>query len=153
MQDTRPPFGVLLVNLGTPSAPTKAAVRAFLKQFLSDQRVVDLSPWLWQPLLQGIILNTRPGKVAKLYQSIWQVEGSPLMVVSKQQRQSLAELLREQTGCHIPVELGMSYGSPSLNDGLTALKNAGVDRCWCCLSILNIPAPLWPVCLMVLPLH
>ncbi|TVK94223.1 ferrochelatase [Shewanella algae] len=128
VQDTRPPFGVLLVNLGTPSAPTKAAVRAFLKQFLSDQRVVDLSPWLWQPLLQGIILNTRPGKVAKLYQSIWQAEGSPLMVVSKQQRQALAELLREQTGCHIPVELGMSYGSPSLNDGLTALKNAGVDR-------------------------
>lgn len=88
MQDTRPPFGVLLVNLGTPSAPTKVAVRAFLKQFLSDQRVVDLSPWLWQPLLQGIILNTRPGKVAKLYQSIWQAEGSPLMVVSKQQRQA-----------------------------------------------------------------
>ncbi|WP_412500960.1 ferrochelatase [Shewanella chilikensis] len=128
MQDPRSPFGVLLVNLGTPAAPTKAAVRTFLKQFLSDQRVVDLSPWLWQPLLQGIILNTRPAKVAKLYQSIWQAEGSPLMVVSKQQRQALADLLREQIGCHIPVELGMSYGSPSLSDGLAALKDADVDK-------------------------
>ncbi|MFQ6370437.1 ferrochelatase [Shewanella sp. YIC-542] len=128
MSHSHPPFGVLLVNLGTPAAPTKAAVRAFLKQFLSDPRVVDLPAWQWQPILQGIILNVRPAKVAKLYQSIWWEEGSPLMVISQRQQQALATQLASRLGVSIPVALGMSYGSPSLDEGLAKLRNAGVEK-------------------------
>ncbi|MGS0676144.1 ferrochelatase [Shewanella sp. 125m-1] len=128
MSDLAPPFGVLLVNLGTPDSPTAPDVRKFLKQFLSDPRVVDLSPWLWKPILNGIILNTRPAKVAKLYQSIWWDEGSPLMVISQKQRDKLKMLLKETLGQSIPVELGMSYGNPSLQTGLDNLTSQGVDK-------------------------
>ncbi|MGS0726096.1 ferrochelatase, partial [Shewanella sp. 0m-11] len=102
MSDSVPPFGVLLVNLGTPDSPTAADVKKFLKQFLSDPRVVDLSPWIWKPILNGIILNTRPSKVAKLYQSIWWEDGSPLMVISQKQRDKLKMLLKETLGQSIP---------------------------------------------------
>ncbi len=128
MQTNQPPFGVLLVNLGTPAAPTKAAVRAFLKQFLSDSRVVDVNPLLWWCILNGIILNVRPGKVAKLYQSIWWQDGSPLMVISRKQQQALQNQLLSRTGLDIPVELGMSYGEPSLDSGLKALEAKGVKN-------------------------
>ncbi|GLS82885.1 ferrochelatase [Paraferrimonas haliotis] len=120
--------GVLLVNLGTPEAPTAAGVRAFLKEFLSDPRVVDLNPLLWKPILYGIILNVRPAKVAKAYQSIWTEQGSPLMNVSKLQHQALTSKLKELTGEDIPVELGMTYGTPSLNDGVKRLEAQGVDK-------------------------
>ncbi|WP_417761115.1 ferrochelatase [Shewanella sp.] len=128
MQTNQPPFGVLLVNLGTPAAPTKAAVKAFLKQFLSDPRVVDVNPVLWWCILNGIILNIRPGKVAKLYQSIWWQDGSPLMVISRKQQQALQNHLLSRTGLNIPVELGMSYGEPSLDTGLKALEAQGVKQ-------------------------
>ncbi|GIU15380.1 MULTISPECIES: ferrochelatase [unclassified Shewanella] len=128
MSDLAPPFGVLLVNLGTPDSPTAPDVRKFLKQFLSDPRVVDLSPWLWKPILNGIILNTRPAKVAKLYQSIWWDEGSPLMVISQKQRDKLKASLFETLGQAIPVELGMSYGNPSLQSGLDSLKSQGAEK-------------------------
>ncbi|MGS0690396.1 ferrochelatase [Shewanella sp. 0m-4] len=128
MSDSVPPFGVLLVNLGTPDSPTAADVKKFLKQFLSDPRVVDLSPWIWKPILNGIILNTRPSKVAKLYQSIWWEDGSPLMVISQKQRDKLKMLLKETLGQSIPVELGMSYGNPSLQTGLDNLTSQGVDK-------------------------
>ncbi|WP_428772075.1 ferrochelatase [Vibrio sp.] len=111
--------GVLLVNLGTPDAPTSQAVKRFLSQFLHDQRVVDMSRWLWCPLLHGIILPVRSPKVAKLYQSIWMEEGSPLMVYSKRQAQKLEAKL------DMPVELGMTYGNPSLLDGIKALMSRG----------------------------
>ncbi|MGL5390470.1 MAG: ferrochelatase, partial [Shewanella sp.] len=123
-----PAFGVLLVNLGTPDEPTPKAVRRFLKQFLSDPRVVDLSPWLWQPLLNGIILNTRPGKVAKLYQSVWTDAGSPLLVISERQAQKLALDLSATFNQTIPVELGMTYGNPSIAAGLARLTAQGVER-------------------------
>ncbi len=128
MSQVNPMFGVLLVNLGTPDAPDAPSVRRFLKQFLSDPRVVDLSPWIWKPILNGIILNTRPAKVAKLYQSIWWDEGSPLMVISQRQRDRLAQELKSVCGFEVPVELGMSYGNPSLQSGLEALSAQGVDR-------------------------
>ncbi|MGS0825804.1 ferrochelatase [Shewanella sp. 0m-8] len=128
MSDSVPPFGVLLVNLGTPDSPTAADVKKFLKQFLSDPRVVDLSPWIWKPILNCIILNTRPSKVAKLYQSIWWEDGSPLMVISQKQRDKLKMLLKETLGQSIPVELGMSYGNPSLQTGLDNLTSQGVDK-------------------------
>lgn len=100
--------GVLLINLGTPSAPTAYAVKQFLRDFLSDKRVVDLPDYLWQPLLRGIILPFRAPKVARLYHSIWQEEGSPLLVYAQRQQQKLSQRLS------LPVALGMTYGNPSL---------------------------------------
>ncbi|WP_417347778.1 ferrochelatase [Ferrimonas sp.] len=120
--------GVLLVNLGTPDAPTPSAVRAFLKQFLSDPRVVDLPRWQWWPILNGIVLTFRPKKVAKAYQSVWQEQGSPLMVISLEQQKALEARLEQDMGIKVPVALGMTYGSPSLNDGLESLKAQGCDK-------------------------
>ena len=119
--------GILLVNLGTPAAPTTAAVKAFLSQFLHDPRVVDLPRYLWCPLLHFIILPTRSPKVAKLYQQVWTEQGSPLMVISKQQRAALEQELKRE-GVDVPVELAMTYGSPSLEEGWQALKAKGVNR-------------------------
>ncbi|USD64567.1 ferrochelatase [Vibrio sp. SCSIO 43136] len=114
--------GVLLVNLGTPSAPTATAVKAFLAQFLHDKRVVDTTRWIWCPVLHGIILPIRSPKVAKLYQSVWMEDGSPLMVYSQRQ----AAALKTQLG--IPVELGMTYGEPSLHNGVEALRAQGCEE-------------------------
>lgn len=120
-------YGVLLANLGTPEAPTAPAVKRFLGEFLHDRRVVDMSRWLWCPILHGIILPIRSPKVAKLYQSIWMDEGSPLMVYSKRQQAGLAQLLNQ------PVELGMTYGEPSLQQGIERLQQQGVE------SIIVLP--------------
>lgn len=114
--------GVLLVNLGTPDAPTAAAVRRYLKQFLSDRRVVDAPRWFWWPLLNGLILPIRSPRVAKLYASVWMKEGSPLLVYSQQQRDALAARL------DIPVALGMSYGQPDLQSAVDSLMQQGVTR-------------------------
>ncbi|GHA12255.1 ferrochelatase [Oceanisphaera arctica] len=119
--------GVLLVNLGTPTAPTAKAVKTFLGQFLHDHRVVDLPRMLWCPVLHGVILPFRSPKVAKLYQSIWWEEGSPLMVVSRRQQAGLSAALQE-AGINMPVALGMSYGEPSIGTAWQELKDAGVDR-------------------------
>ncbi|MGL5366061.1 MAG: ferrochelatase, partial [Plesiomonas shigelloides] len=78
--------GILLVNLGTPDAPTPAAVRRYLSEFLHDHRVVDMSRWLWCPLLHGIILPLRSPRVARLYQSVWTDDGSPLLAFSRRQQ-------------------------------------------------------------------
>lgn len=114
--------GVLLVNLGTPDEPTVPAVKRFLSQFLHDKRVVDMTRWLWCPLLHGAILPIRAPKVAKLYQSVWMDDGSPLMVYSKRQ----VEKLRKRVD--MPVELGMTYGNPSLQAGVEALLAQGVEE-------------------------
>ena len=115
--------GILLANLGTPDAPTPEAVKRYLRQFLSDPRVVDTSPTLWWPLLRGVILPLRAPRVAKLYQSIWMEDGSPLMVYSKAQQQALAQRLPDT-----PVALGMSYGSPSLESAVDELLASGVEH-------------------------
>lgn len=120
-------YGVLLVNLGTPDEASPAAVKRFLSEFLHDQRVVDMSRWLWCPILHGVILPIRSPKVAKLYQSVWMDEGSPLMVYSRRQQRQLAEVLQ------VPVELGMTYGNPSLASGLESLKQQG------CHKVLVLP--------------
>ncbi len=114
--------GVLLVNLGTPDAPTSAAVKRYLKQFLSDKRVVDAPRWLWWPVLNLGILPLRSPRVAKLYQSVWMEGGSPLLVFSQRQRDALA------TRLDMPVALGMSYGNPSLKSALDSLLAQGVTR-------------------------
>ncbi|MGP8306580.1 ferrochelatase [Vibrio sp. YIC-376] len=114
--------GVLLVNLGTPDEPTAPAVKRFLSQFLHDHRVVDMTRWLWCPILHGVILPVRAPKVAKLYESVWMEDGSPLMVHSKRQAKKLAQYL------DMPVELGMTYGNPSLHAGFEALLTQGVEE-------------------------
>ncbi|HIC8817048.1 TPA: ferrochelatase [Klebsiella pneumoniae] len=115
--------GILLANLGTPDAPTPGAVKRYLRQFLSDKRVVDTSRLLWWPLLRGVILPIRSPRVAKLYQSVWMEEGSPLMVYSRRQQQALAARLPDT-----PVALGMSYGSPSLACAVDDLLAQGVEH-------------------------
>jgi ferrochelatase len=108
--------GILLVNLGTPSAPTPAAVRAYLAEFLGDPRVVELPRWLWLPILHGLVLRTRPAKSAKKYASVWTPEGSPLAVHTIRQ----TELLRAALPT-LRVEYAMRYGKPSLAEGLAKL--------------------------------
>lgn len=122
VMQTKKKLGVLLANLGTPDEPTPKAVKLFLSQFLHDQRVVDLTRWIWCPLLHGIILPLRSPRVAKLYQSVWMEEGSPLLVYSKRQQKKLQQHLG------VPVELGMTYGTPSLLSGVQALRDQGVEK-------------------------
>ncbi|MFA0081283.1 ferrochelatase [Vibrio breoganii] len=114
--------GVLLVNLGTPDEATPKAIKRFLSQFLHDNRVVDMTRWLWCPLLHGVILPIRAPKVAKLYQGVWMSEGSPLMVFSRRQASKLKQSL------NVPVELGMTYGNPSLLSGMQSLLEQGVEK-------------------------
>lgn len=120
--------GVLLCNLGTPDAPTSDAVRKYLCQFLHDKRVVSIPRMIWCPILHGIILRTRPQKVAKLYQSIWTDDGSPLMVYSQAQRRELQVRLDQSSEEHTPIELAMCYGNPSIPKGLESLEAQGCER-------------------------
>jgi ferrochelatase len=120
--------GVLLINLGTPDEPTAPALRRYLKEFLSDPRVVEIPRLVWWPILNGIILNTRPKKSAAKYASIWMKEGSPLKVHTIRQTKLLRGWLGEKIGQSIPVEYAMRYGTPSIAEGLDKLKAAGCDR-------------------------
>ncbi len=118
--------GLLLVNLGTPTSPDKKGLRPYLKQFLSDRRVIEASPLIWQPILRGIILNTRPKKSAKAYAKIWRQESneSPLRYYTRRQ----AELLQEVLGESVIVDWAMRYGAPSIDDKIKAMKDAGCER-------------------------
>ena len=119
--------GVLLINLGTPDAPTPQALRRYLAEFLWDKRVVDLPRPLWWLILHAVILRTRPAKSARAYQSVWSEEGSPLLVIARQQQQGLQALLDEQAAGRYHVALGMRYGNPSIAAALQALYNKDVD--------------------------
>ncbi len=122
-----PRRGVLLCNLGTPDAPDKASLKRYLKEFLSDPRVVEVPRPIWWMILHGVILNIRPAKSAKLYQSVWTEEGSPLMVHSLHQQKKLQTLLDKEHGeNHIPVVLGMRYGNPSIASALDQLAAQNV---------------------------
>ncbi len=122
------PLGVLLTNIGTPDAPTPGAVRRYLREFLSDRRVVDLPRALWLPILYLFVLTFRPLRVAKLYRAIWTENGSPLLDIMKRQAAALEPVLRERAGRDVHVRLGMSYGNPSMRAGLEALRDAGCRR-------------------------
>lgn len=117
-------IGLLVAQLGTPDAPTPQALRPYLKQFLSDMRVIDYPPWIWQPILRGIILLTRPRRSARLYKRIWLPEGSPLLVYTQQQAEKLQELL----GNEYRVIIGMTYGNPSIASAIATLEAEGIDR-------------------------
>jgi ferrochelatase len=118
---------VLLVNLGTPDAPTPAALRRYLAQFLSDPRVVEIPRWLWWPVLHGVILRTRPAKSAAKYAGIWTPEGSPLALWTERQARLVDAQLAER-GHHVRVRQAMRYGQPAIGDALSALRAEGVTR-------------------------
>ncbi|WP_395377061.1 ferrochelatase [Marinicella sp. W31] len=124
--------GILITNLGTPDAPEKKALRRYLKEFLSDPRVVEPPPprWLWWLILNGVILNIRPSRSAKAYQEVWDElgEGSPLLAVAKQQKQLLQEQLNGVFAGPVVVELAMRYGNPSIASALRSLQQQGVRR-------------------------
>lgn len=124
--------GVLIVNLGTPDAPDAPSVRRYLKQFLSDRRVVELPALLWQPILHGIILRTRPAKSAHAYGLVWREDGSPLAAITRAQ----ARALEGAFGADVIVDHAMRYGNPAIGDRVSALKAAGCDRI--------LLAPLYP---------
>jgi len=124
---TAPRTGVLLINLGTPDAPTAPALRRYLKEFLSDHRVVEIPRLLWWPILNGIILNTRPKKSAAKYASVWLPEGSPLRVHTERQTKLLKGRLGEM-GHQVVVDYAMRYGQPSVADALTRLKQQNCTR-------------------------
>ncbi|MCC2667041.1 MAG: ferrochelatase, partial [Gammaproteobacteria bacterium] len=134
--------GVLLVNLGTPNAPTRAALRKFLAEFLSDPKVVALPRWIWLPILYTLVLPFRPFWIAKKYQSIWQPEGSPLLVNSQRLAKALAETLALENGqfanrpYKLAVELAMNYGEPSIAQALQKFKQQDISK----LAVL----PLFP---------
>jgi len=128
--------GLLLVNLGTPAAPTKEAVKVYLKQFLSDQHVVNLPKFVWQPILNGIVLKTRPKKSAHAYAQIWTKRGSPLLVHAYDVANKIEKQLNHQTSDTWHVSVGMSYGCPCIRNGMQKLVSLGVEE----INIL----PLYP---------
>jgi len=127
-----PKIGVLIVNLGTPNAPEPGAVKLYLKEFLSDPRVIEIPQLVWQPILRGIILNTRPKKSAHAYRQVWMEEGSPLAVHTARQ----ARALEGAFGRDVVVDHAMRYGRPAIAERIDALKAAGCQRI--------LIAPLYP---------
>ncbi len=124
MRKPSSPIGVLVAQLGTPDAPTPKALRRYLREFLSDRRVVDLNPVLWGFVLHAIVLPFRPRRSAALYRNVWTDQGSPLLFRSVAQTQGLADRL----GPGWVVELGMRYGSPGLVAALERILSAGARR-------------------------
>jgi ferrochelatase len=128
----KPKIGVLLTNLGTPDGPDVKSVKRYLGEFLSDRRVVEIPPIAWQPILRGIILNTRPKKSAHAYGLVWREDGSPLAAITRLQ----AAALKDTFGPGVLVDWAMRYGTPSIPDRLAAMKAAGCERI--------LVAPLYP---------
>jgi len=127
-----PKVGVLLMNLGTPDGPDARSVKRYLAEFLSDRRVVELPAIAWQPILRGIILNTRPKKSAHAYQQVWREDGSPLAAITRAQ----AARLKDAFGPGVLVDWAMRYGRPAIADRVQAMKDAGCERI--------LLAPLYP---------
>jgi ferrochelatase len=120
--------GVLLVNLGTPDGTDYTSMRRYLKEFLTDRRVIEWSPWKWYPILFGIVLNTRPGKVGKAYELIWNKDKdeSYLRTYTRSQSELMAERLKDLP--EVTVDWAMRYGNPSIPSRIQALKDDGCDR-------------------------
>ncbi|HTO47225.1 MAG TPA: ferrochelatase [Burkholderiales bacterium] len=119
---------ILLVNLGTPEAPTSAAVRRYLREFLSDRRVVEIPRVIWNPILHGLVLTTRPKRSAARYAAIWTPDGSPLLLYTQRQAKLLQGLLGERLRAPLVVDYAMRYGEPSIAGVLDTLKRAGCER-------------------------
>lgn len=127
MHDKKAKVGVLVTNLGTPEAPTARALRNFLREFLSDPRVVEIPRVIWMLILHGIVLRVRPKKSAALYKTVWTDEGSPLMVISKKQKDKISASLTEKYGDNVTVALAMRYGNPTIEDALNTFQKSGVN--------------------------
>ncbi len=117
-------IGVVLAQVGTPEAPTKEALHPYLKNFLSDERIIDASRWWWLPLLHGVILRTRPAKMAHHYADIWTKKGSPLLDLSQRQVAGVQKRL----GKKYKVVLGFAYVEPSMNSAMKQLEDEGITR-------------------------
>ncbi|MGY3766679.1 ferrochelatase [Vagococcus vulneris] len=113
--------GVLLANIGTPDQPQSKEVKEYLKKFLGDPRVIDKPRWQWLPILHGIILNTRPKKSAELYKSIWQKDGSPLLIYTQRQAKLLQSRFPDKS-----IKFGMAYSHPSISHSLAEFENEGI---------------------------
>jgi ferrochelatase len=127
-----PKIGVLLINLGTPNSPEPGSVRLYLKEFLSDPRVVEIPQLVWQPILRGVILTTRPKKSAHAYSQVWTDEGSPLAAITARQ----AKALEGAFGPDVIVDHAMRYGKPAIRERIDWLKGQGCERI--------LIAPLYP---------
>jgi ferrochelatase len=121
-------LGILMINLGTPDAPTAAAVRRYLAEFLSDPRVVAIPKLIWKIILHGIVLRIRPKRKAKDYERIWTADGAPLLAISKRQQKALSECLQSRLQGKIQVALAMRYGNPSITGVLQELRQKNVQR-------------------------
>ncbi len=119
--------GVLFINLGTPDEPTPQAIRRYLKEFLSDPRVIEIPQWLWQPILRLFVLSRRPKALQPRYQDIWWKDGAPLLVASRQQAQGVEQVLA-QRGIRVKTALGMRYGNPSIASAMESLRDQGCER-------------------------
>jgi protoporphyrin/coproporphyrin ferrochelatase len=126
--DQPPRVGVLLTNLGTPQAPERASLRAYLKEFLSDPRVVEVPRLLWWFILHGVILNIRPSRSAHSYRSVWTERGSPLLFHTQDQTNALRERLSSAHGEAVIVEFAMRYGTPSMPEVLQSMLQRGVRK-------------------------
>lgn len=120
--------GVLLTNLGSPAQPNTGAVRKYLRQFLSDPRVVEIPRLIWLIILHGIILRLRPKKSAELYKSVWTEQGAPLLVISRAQQRKVAAQVKAQYGQEVIVDLAMRYGEPSIPSVLQKFQQQGVNN-------------------------
>ena len=125
---TTPTIGILLTNLGTPDAPTPAALRKYLAQFLWDSRVIETPRLLWWPILHGIILRLRPRRSAKAYREVWTEAGSPLLAMSQKQCEAIRSALEDIVDEPYRVELGMRYGNPSIRSALDKLQSYNMNR-------------------------
>lgn len=121
-------IGVLITNVGSPDSPEEQAVRRYLAEFLADPKVIDYPRWFWLPLLNQIILKSRPARSAKLYQNIWQPAGSPLLLTMDKIAQKLQEALNQSALQEYHVEIGMRYGNPSLQHGIRTLLKKPLDE-------------------------
>ena len=120
--------GILLINLGTPDAPTPKALKPYLKEFLGNSRVIEIPKWIWWTILNFIILNIRPKKSAEKYSLIWTQEGSPLKVHTEKQAKLLLKLIKERTTPTPLVEYAMSIGNPSISEAIIRMKQKNCER-------------------------
>lgn len=121
-------IGVLVTNLGTPESPTAAALRPYLKEFLSDPRVVEIPRALWWFILNLIILNTRPKRSAEAYKTVWTEEGSPLLTITKAQATSIEARCKAEYGDDVVVDFAMRYGNPAISDAIERMLSQGVRK-------------------------
>ncbi|MCB1754036.1 MAG: ferrochelatase, partial [Gammaproteobacteria bacterium] len=128
MPQAQQTIGILVVNLGTPDAPDTPSVRRYLKEFLSDPRVIETPRWLWWPILNLVILRIRPARSAEGYKAVWTEQGSPILAISRQQTALLQEQMNDIDGAEVFVELAMRYGQPSVKAGLDRLQQQGVSK-------------------------